>query len=358
MDVIKTYDGKQLAAYSDVNGRRLELTIDDDNKVSAIGGRELAGSSSVELVAGPGVAIDNPDGNTLRISMAKDDETELYFGHENVTELNLPESVFNFKYLLVSSGAAIDARPNPLQVIPVDQITLAGNHLNVSSSYYESGDTYLFTSSWNVSENGKKITLADGNNRTGLVVWGATNNINSYVNNEYNGYIQRIVGVHRLNGIGPSDTVEGLPVREYTAGPGIIIDPVNKTISAPAAEEVVLWEGTASSTNTAITLSENLKNFSHVKLYVSGTYATGFSPTILESPVEDGKDIRGFAVSDDGSATYLSSWRLAVNGATLTITRGRVTTLKSGGVSISEASATGSFPTYISKVVGVSRISS
>lgn len=34
----------------------------------------------VDIVAGPGIAIDNPDGNTLRVSMAADYEVELYSG--------------------------------------------------------------------------------------------------------------------------------------------------------------------------------------------------------------------------------------------------------------------------------------
>ena len=53
----------------------------------------------VDIVAGPGIHIDNPDGNTLRVSMAADYETVLCTDTSNTNTHTLSESPYNFKYL-------------------------------------------------------------------------------------------------------------------------------------------------------------------------------------------------------------------------------------------------------------------
>lgn len=59
---IKSIDGAKISAYSDVNGRKLELGIDSDNKVTTIGGRELASSSGPTLTSSDGsIAVDGGD---------------------------------------------------------------------------------------------------------------------------------------------------------------------------------------------------------------------------------------------------------------------------------------------------------
>jgi hypothetical protein len=50
----------------------------------------------VDIVAGPGIVIDNPDGNTLRVSMAQDYNKVLWSGTA-ATSANLSESIFNFE---------------------------------------------------------------------------------------------------------------------------------------------------------------------------------------------------------------------------------------------------------------------
>lgn len=60
----------------------------------------------VDIVAGPGIVVDNPDGNTLRVSMASDYETLLY-SHSSVENANtgyvyvLSEPVTNFERIRV-----------------------------------------------------------------------------------------------------------------------------------------------------------------------------------------------------------------------------------------------------------------
>lgn len=56
-----------------------------------------------DLVAGPGIVVDNPDGNTLRVSMAADYETVLYENSSVVKSCTLSETIFNFERIKVYS---------------------------------------------------------------------------------------------------------------------------------------------------------------------------------------------------------------------------------------------------------------
>lgn len=55
----------------------------------------------VDIVAGPGIVVDNPDGNTLRVSMAADYEVELWSGSKTDGSFSLSESPSNFEKIEV-----------------------------------------------------------------------------------------------------------------------------------------------------------------------------------------------------------------------------------------------------------------
>lgn len=80
-------------------GEGLEFIDSDGNRVLQVLG-------PVDVVAGPGIVIDNPDGNTLRISAATTYEVELY-SHQTVamTEVNdvyaMSEPVTNFERIRI-----------------------------------------------------------------------------------------------------------------------------------------------------------------------------------------------------------------------------------------------------------------
>ena len=81
-------------------GEGLEFIDSDGNKVLQVEG-------PVDIVAGPGIVIDNPDGNTLRISAATNYETVLYEA-DSVTNntagqiFSLNESVLNFERIRIT----------------------------------------------------------------------------------------------------------------------------------------------------------------------------------------------------------------------------------------------------------------
>lgn len=81
-------------------GEGLEFIDSDGNRVLQVEG-------PVDVVAGPGIVIDNPDGNTLRISVANDLETVLYEASSvtNNTEgqvFTMSEPVTRFKRLRIT----------------------------------------------------------------------------------------------------------------------------------------------------------------------------------------------------------------------------------------------------------------
>jgi hypothetical protein len=75
------------------------INVDNENDVISL-------ETPVDVVAGPGIVIDNPDGNTLRISAEADAETVLWTGSEamsNNPSITLSESSQNFKFIDIYS---------------------------------------------------------------------------------------------------------------------------------------------------------------------------------------------------------------------------------------------------------------
>lgn len=74
------------------------ITVDNENDVISL-------ETPVDVVAGPGIVIDNPDGNTLRISAEADAETVLYDGNgTGVSACVFSESLLNFSEIKIMVG--------------------------------------------------------------------------------------------------------------------------------------------------------------------------------------------------------------------------------------------------------------
>ena len=75
------------------------INVDNENDVISL-------ETPVDVVAGPGIVIDNPDGNTLRISAEADAETVLWSNSSGATAGNfaLSESIRNFEKVRITYG--------------------------------------------------------------------------------------------------------------------------------------------------------------------------------------------------------------------------------------------------------------
>jgi hypothetical protein len=96
-DQISSINGSALAAGSTYSaGEGIDIT---DDVISV--------ETPVDIVAGPGIVIDNPDGNTLRVSQATNYEVELYYSPQNHNVANdaefvMSESIWNFSKVLIT----------------------------------------------------------------------------------------------------------------------------------------------------------------------------------------------------------------------------------------------------------------
>lgn len=79
----------------------------------------------------------------------------------------------------------------------------------------------------------------------------------------------------------------GVPVGQvYTAGKGVVIDNVNKTVRT---DETVLWSGLAGASDFPLTLSESLSNFEKVEFTWIPRYQGDYgSPTVCDTQGTDG----------------------------------------------------------------------
>lgn len=110
----------------------------------------------------------------------------------------------------------------------------------------------------------------------------------------------------------------GIPMNQvYTAGPGIKIDNLNKTVSV---DDTVLWSSSPGSTTG--NLSEAITNFDRIRVYwhyhENGSGAQ--SPCIMEIPVESTQTRYFFNVSFGGTNCYMLSIRMDFSNSFATFT--------------------------------------
>lgn len=173
-------------------GDGLEFTTDGQ------GNRVLQVEAPVDIVAGPGIVIDNPDGNTLRVSLREDYEEVLYAASTDAGTtlsvngyITLSESLTHFEkvkiyYALQQSwGGAVS---HEIYKVSGDQrIVLEQLWFREQSGYNNYWQTITFSK---YSDTNLTITLVDGSQRPLLQnSWGSTGLTLT---------VFKIVGVHRI----------------------------------------------------------------------------------------------------------------------------------------------------------------
>ena len=152
----------------------------------------------VDIVAGPGIVIDNPDGNTLRVSMAADyDEVTLWEGTPTtvaaaVNGLTLSESPFNFERIMVYwvPWNYTTNSTNRQENIIMSKVTTAMTHIGGIYEWTSSGTMFLFSLDAHV-DSGKFYTDYIRYFQVGQ--WTVYENGND-------SYITKIVGINRISG--------------------------------------------------------------------------------------------------------------------------------------------------------------
>lgn len=169
-------------------GEGLEFIDSDGNRVLQV-------ECPVGIVAGPGIVIDNPDGNTLRISAATNYETVLYEA-DSVTNntanqiFSLNESVLNFERIRITvDNMEFQGRPCT-QEYPV---------LNSSSIFFTPWLNGATPPELNIPYAAYSIN-SDGNlvcQRRGLLYGSIDRPL--HTNGDNRGYcLMKVVGIHRI----------------------------------------------------------------------------------------------------------------------------------------------------------------
>ena len=124
--------------------------------------RVLQVEAPVDIVAGPGIVVDNPDGNTLRVSVAHADETVLWDGEgTGSTSATLSESILNFETIkIVYAGAERHGGSLVVEFVPNSSISNYG--IELTDWFINSEGSFLVCSMgfYTVSVDGKTLTGA------------------------------------------------------------------------------------------------------------------------------------------------------------------------------------------------------
>ena len=188
-----------VAVASAVSGKEDSFEVGDGLVMETIGGvRTLHVETPVDIVAGPGIAIDNPDGNTLRVSAGVAAETVLY---ESSSELgttlsvndyvDISESFAHFDMIRICYSLQANwggkCTAEIYKVSGSQRIVLEQLWYREQSGYNNYWQTITFSK---YDDTTLKLTLMDGSQRPLLNnAWGSTGLPLT---------IYKIVGIHRI----------------------------------------------------------------------------------------------------------------------------------------------------------------
>ena len=154
----------------------------------------------------------------------------------------------------------------------------------------------------------------------------------------------------------------GVPVGQvYTAGPGVVIDNVHKTVRV---DETVLWEDLTNTTQlysgtTNFNLSESFMNFERIKVYYRHSFSGNMWDT-SEGIVLANTDLRlGVNPQSQGDNAWTLIDRAIFNFPYTTPTKFVVTATTRAGLSISGSTVTGTTSNngiIPMRVVGINRV--
>ena len=176
-DVGKTYTGAS------------GVTVDNENDIVAL-------EAPVDVVAGPGIVIDNPDGNTLRISAEADAETVLW--ETTGSDFTASGSVVNFsenpthfeklKFIAWSDEMA------PIEVIIYPDTAKPANisWFQIANNQFRIWDTIVYITSTGMTAGQAVMAIANATS-TGNNI--STNQINWTWNYRL---IKKVIGIHRI----------------------------------------------------------------------------------------------------------------------------------------------------------------
>lgn len=159
----------------------------------------------VDIVAGPGIVIDNPDGNTLRVSQAQAEEVVLYSNNGAAqlpqSTVTLSENASNFEKVVVMYRDRFNNITNSTTFY-TDNLTFGGeptSRIFLSAPFlYESANPILARCSQYKFTAGNTLTFESCGNML-YTTTGVTCSYYTAANNQGT-FIYKVVGIHRIAG--------------------------------------------------------------------------------------------------------------------------------------------------------------
>ena len=195
---VVSVDTSVVATQTDLAGKEDEFDVGTGLEMDTSGATPtLLVEAPVDIVAGPGIVIDNPDGNTLRVSTDEDYEKELYVNttvpYTDVDDVfTLSEPVTNFERIRVESW-----NREFQQYQATYEFTIAGSttstvfvmsmdHSESTSNIQRLNMRFSYNSDGNLVDKGHILFFGNGNS--------------SASGNQRGLGIHRVVGIHRIAG--------------------------------------------------------------------------------------------------------------------------------------------------------------
>lgn len=148
----------------------------------------------VDIVAGPGIVIDNPDGNTLRVSTDENYKTLLYTASAYSATLELSEPPSNFEYLELEM---VNNNGTTLYPHQICRITIPDNEFGVAYRTVTYQNINFPVSDWFYAGSISGTTISIIRRQ---MFWHTLSGNDGGVNKSADIYPTKIYGVHRING--------------------------------------------------------------------------------------------------------------------------------------------------------------
>lgn len=208
-DVISV-DTSVVATQTDLANKEDAFTVGTGLEMDTTGGvNTLQVETPMDIVAGPGIAIDNPDSDTLRVSVGTTftqaqldylkaalglDETELFSGTATgQTAINLSESILNFERVRVWIRSKSDVN-NPVSIVeyPISSSDTALN-IFLTDRFDTTWQWITWRFTYGITNNGTTITETSS-------AFGGSSSSNSWSAgaNVHNQVVTKVVGIHRI----------------------------------------------------------------------------------------------------------------------------------------------------------------
>ena len=190
-----------LSVYATTSAMNTALATKQDTMSAGTGiditNNAISVETPVDVVAGPGIVIDNPDGNTMRISC--DEETVLFSGDLGVSSsTSLSESWHNFDrlkvygYVTPGGGMAAEARTIDLESAIIDNTPCPDINLSTVASWSHRNDFNIIASVPVVFSANTTVTTLNGRL---MGYWSGQWQVSF---NETRIHVTKIVGIHRI----------------------------------------------------------------------------------------------------------------------------------------------------------------